>query len=161
MAVPLCCCCTACCTEIPLRCRTSSQHSTPAHLVCLFFFTVPLASEVVLYGGRAGASGPRPSGVLVNPYNSCSSVVMSKSILTTRPVSAYVFFYTGCCRALPDRVSGWVISTGPREWMDEVGVVHRLWVGIMQTPLAYLPPSYHYSSNNALKHTQHAEPFNV
>ena len=30
-----------------------------------FFFTVPLASEVVLNGGRAGASGPRPSGALV------------------------------------------------------------------------------------------------
>ena len=30
-----------------------------------FFFTVPLASEVVFNGGRAGASGPRPSGALV------------------------------------------------------------------------------------------------
>ena len=49
----------------PNTVRTSSQLSTPAHLVCLFFFTVPLASEVVLNGGRAGASGPRPSGALV------------------------------------------------------------------------------------------------
>ena len=39
----------------PNTVRTSSQHSTPAHLVWLFFFTVPLASEVVLNGGRAGA----------------------------------------------------------------------------------------------------------
>ena len=49
----------------PNTVRTSSQHSTPAYLVWLFFFTVPLASEVVLNGGRAGASGPRPSGALV------------------------------------------------------------------------------------------------
>ena len=52
----------------PNTVRTSSQHSTPAHLVWLFFFTVPLASEVVLNGGRAGASGPRPSGALVPLY---------------------------------------------------------------------------------------------
>ena len=57
----------------PNTVRTSSQHSTPAHLVWLFFFTVPLASEVVLNGGRAGASGPRPSGALVYVYSSEAS----------------------------------------------------------------------------------------
>ena len=63
-----------CAAELPYReprsmppntVRTSSQHSTPAHLIWLFFFTVPLAAEVVLNGGRARASGPRPSGALV------------------------------------------------------------------------------------------------
>ena len=58
------------CTEIPVRCRQIQYvlHLSTPHLrtlVWLFLFTVPLASEVVLNGGRAGASGPRPSGALV------------------------------------------------------------------------------------------------
>ena len=53
------------CSMPPNTVRTLSQHSTPAHLVWHFFFAVPLASKVVLNGGRAGASGPRPSGALV------------------------------------------------------------------------------------------------
>ena len=48
--------------EIPVRCRQIQHvlHLSTPHLRTwygFFFFTVPLASEVVLNGGRAGASG--------------------------------------------------------------------------------------------------------
>ena len=59
-----------CCTEIPVRCRQIQYvlHLSTPHLRTrygFFFSLVPLASEVVLNGGRTGASGPRPSGALV------------------------------------------------------------------------------------------------
>ena len=60
-----------CCTEIPVRCRQIQYvlHLSTPHLRTWYGFFFSLCPWRLLNGGRAGASGPRPSGALVHSYN--------------------------------------------------------------------------------------------